>query len=247
MKWGHCGAKLASFSWTPSLSFWSVLLISSFFWPYCLGSQSPGGFWSFASDWFAPRFSVRAMPFTLPTYRRSFEQLVKMCQPSTPRFGTKHPLGMFWHYHVSKLIDSVVANRVFRLMSHSGQTMVSQLAAESALTKISEQAVVQHFTILAAAEADLCRFLATRAVNLQNLALGNLTLIYNSTTDIVQLMLPEARPRLTDFRQWMVSVQASIFSSVAASVTLFVVLWLRIPIIRCAFGFRFPVKMSPFS
>lgn len=231
----------------PSRSFWSVLLISSFFWPYCLGSLSPGGFLSFASDWFAPRFTVHATPFTLPTYRRSFDQLIKMCQPSTPRFGTAHPLGMFWHYHVSKLIDSVVTNRVFRLMSHSGQTAVSQLAAEAALTKISEQALVQHFTLLSAAEADLCRFLATRAINLHNLALGNLTLVYNTTTDDIQVFLPTTRPRLTDFRQWMVSVQASIFSSVAASVSLYVVLWLRLPIIRYAFGFRFPVRMSPFS
>nr|QDH09499.1 glycoprotein 2 [Porcine reproductive and respiratory syndrome virus] len=243
MLWGHCGVKSASCSWMPSLSsllVWSTLLFSL---PYCLGSQSQGGYWSFFSGWFAPRYSVRALPFTLPNYRRSYEDLLPNCRPDVPQFVIKHPLGMFWHMRVSHLIDEMVSRRVYQTMEHSGQAAWKQVVAEATLTKLSQLDIVTHFQHLAAVEADSCRFLGSRLVMLKNLAVGNVSLLYNTTLHRVELIFPTlgTRPKLTDFRQWLVSVHASIFSSVASSVTLFVVLWLRIPTLRYVFGFHWPM------
>nr|UIE30178.1 GP2 [Porcine reproductive and respiratory syndrome virus]UIE30186.1 GP2 [Porcine reproductive and respiratory syndrome virus] len=243
MRWGHCGAKLPSYSWTPSLSsllVWSILSSSL---PYCSGSPSQGGYWSFFSDWFAPRFSVRALPFTLPNYRRSYESLLPNCRPDIPQFAFKHPLGMFWHMRISHLIDELVSRRIYQTMENSGQAAWKQVVSEATLTKLSNLDIVLHFQHLAAVEADSCHFLSSRLVMLKNLAVGNVSLQYNATLDRVELIFPTpgTRPKLTDFRQWLVSVHASIFSSVASSVTLFIVLWLRIPVLRYVFGFHWPM------
>lgn len=242
MQWGHCGVKLVNCSWTPSLSSLSAWLILSFSLPYCSGSPSQDGYWSFFSGWFAPRYSVRALPFTLPNYRRSYESLLPNCRPDVPQFAFKHPLGMFWHMRVSHLIDEMVSRRIYRTMEHSGQAAWKQVVGEATLTKLSELDIVTHFQHLAAVEADSCRFLGSRLVMLKNLAVGNVSLHYNTTLDHVELIFPTpgTRPKLTDFRQWLVSVHASIFSSVASSVTLFIVLWLRVPTVRYAFGFHWP-------
>nr|WAL36893.1 ORF2a protein [Betaarterivirus suid 1] len=242
MQWGHCGAKSASCSWTLSLSSSLAWLTLSFSLPYCLGSQSPDGYWSFFSEWFAPRFSVRALPFTLPNYRRSYEGLLPNCRPDVPQFAFKHPLGMFWHVRVSHLIDEMVSRRIYQTMEHSGQAAWKQVVAEATLTKLSRLDIVTHFQHLAAVEADSCRFLSSRLVMLKNLVVGNVSLQYNTTLNRVELVFPTlgSRPKLIDFRQWLVSVHASIFSSVASSVTLFIVLWLRIPALRYVFGFHWP-------
>nr|ADX07036.1 glycoprotein 2 [Porcine reproductive and respiratory syndrome virus] len=243
MLWGHCGVKSASCLWTPSLSSLSVWLILSSSLPYCSGLPSRGGYWSFFSEWFAPRFSVLALPFTLPNYRRSYEGLLPNCRPDVPQFAIKHPLGMFWHMRVSHLIDEMVSRRIYQTMEHTGQAAWKQVVSEATLTKLSSLDIVTHFQHLAAVEADSCRFLSSRLVMLKNLAVGNVSLQYNTTLNRVELILPtpDTRPKLTDFRQWLVSVHASIFSSVASSVTLFVVLWLRIPILRYVFGFHWPM------
>nr|QFP41061.1 GP2 [Porcine reproductive and respiratory syndrome virus] len=245
MQWGHCGAKSVSYLWTPLLSSLSAWLILSFSLPYCLGSPSQGGYWSFFSGWFAPRFSVRALPFTLPNYRRSYEGLLPNCKPDVPQFAFKHPLGMFWHMRVSHLIDEMVSRRIYQTMEHSGQAAWKQVVSEATLTRLSGLDIVTHFQHLAAAEADSCRFLSSRLVMLKNLAVGNVSLQYNTTLDRVELIFPTpgTRPKLTDFRQWLVSVHASIFSSVASSVTLFIVLWLRIPALRYVFGFHWPTAI----
>nr|QMX85145.1 GP2a [Porcine reproductive and respiratory syndrome virus] len=243
MQWGHCGVKSVSCSWTLLPSSLLVWLILSFSLPYCLGSQSQAGYWSFFSEWFAPRFSVRALPFTLPNYRRSYEGLLPNCRPDVPQFAIKHPLGMFWHMRVSHLIDEMVSRRIYQTMEHSGQAAWKQVVSEATLTKLSRLDVVTHFQHLAAVEADSCRFLSSRLVMLKNLAVGNVSLQYNTTLDRVELIFPTpgTRPKLTDFRQWLISVHASIFSSVASSVTLFIVLWLRIPVLRYVFGFHWPM------
>nr|QBC98245.1 GP2 [Porcine reproductive and respiratory syndrome virus 1] len=245
MQWGHCGARLASCLLTPSLNSLLVWLTLSSSLPYCLGLQSQGGYWSFFSEWFAPRFSVRALPFTLPSYRRSYEGLLPSCRPDVPQFVVKHPLGMFWHMRVSHLIDEMVSRRIYQTMEHSGQAAWKQVVSEATLTKLSELDIVAHFQHLAAVEADSCRFLSSRLVMLKNLVVGNVTLLYNTTLDRVELVFPtpNTRPKLTDFRQWLVSVHASIFSSVASSVTLFIVLWLRIPALRYVFGFHWPTAI----
>nr|UOF83720.1 ORF2a [Porcine reproductive and respiratory syndrome virus] len=249
MQWGPCGAKSPSCLWMPSLSFLLVWLILSSSLPYCSGSPSQDGFWSFYSEWFAPRFSVRALPFTLPSYRRSYEGLLPNCRPDVPQFAIKHPLGMFWHTRVSRLIDEMVSHRVYQTMEHSGQAAWKQVVAEATLTKLSQLDIVTHFQHLAAVEADSCRFLSSRLVMLKNLAVGNVSLVYNTTLDSVELIFPTlgTRPKLTDFRQWLVSVHASIFSSVASSVTLFVVLWLRTPALRYVFGFHWPTATQHLS
>ncbi|ATP66637.1 GP2 protein [RtEi arterivirus] len=244
-KWEHWVVRSPSCSWTPSRNFWCPLLISSYFWAFCLASQSQGGFWSFSSDWFAPRVSVRALPFTLPNYRRSYEGLLPSCRPDVPKFAAKHPLGMFWHMQVSHLIDEMVTRRIYRTMEHSGQAAWKQVVSEATLTKLSNLDVVAHFQHLAAVEADSCRFLASRLVMLKNLSVGNVTILYNTTLDRVEAIFPTptSRPKLTDFRQWLVSVHASIFASVCSSVTLFIVLWLRIPMLRSVFGFHWLMAM----
>nr|UIE30290.1 GP2 [Porcine reproductive and respiratory syndrome virus] len=243
MQWGHCGVKSPSCSWTPSLSSLLVWLTLSSSLPYCLGSPLQGGYWSFFSEWFAPRFSVRALPFTLPNYRRSYEGLLPNCRPDIPQFAFKHPLGMFWHVRVSHLIDEMVSRRIYQTMEHSGQAAWKQVVSDATLTKLSNLDIVLHFQHLAAVEADSCHFLSSRLVMLKNLAVGNVSLHYNTTLGRVELIFPTPgmRPKLTDFRQWLVSVHASIFSSVASSVTLFIVLWLRIPILRYVFGFHWPM------
>lgn len=156
---------------------------------------------------------------------------------------------MFWHTRVSHLIDEMVSRRVYQTMEHSGQAAWKQVVAEATLTKLSSLDVVTHFQHLAAVEADSCRFLSSRLVMLKNLAVGNVSLQYNTTLDRVELIFPtpSSRPRLADFRQWLVSVHASIFSSVASSVTLFIVLWLRIPALRYAFGFHWPTATRHLS
>lgn len=249
MRWGHCGVKSASCSWTLSLSSLSVWLILSFSLPYCSGSPSQGGYWSFFSGWFAPRFSVRALPFTLPNYRRSYEGLLPNCKPDVPQFAVKHPLGMFWHVRVSHLIDELVSRRIYQTMEQSGQAAWKQVVSEATLTKLSRLDIVTHFQHLAAVEADSCRFLSSRLVMLKNLAVGNVSLQHNTTLDHVELIFPTpgTRPQLTDFRQWLVSVHASIFSSVASSITLFIVLWLRTPMVRYVFGFHWPTATRHLS
>lgn len=143
---------------------------------------------------------------------------------------------------VSHLIDEMVSRRVYQTMEHSGQAAWKQVVAEATLTKLSQLDIVTHFQHLAAVEADSCRFLGSRLVMLKNLAVGNVSLVYNATLDRAELIFPTpgTRPKLTDFRQWLVSVHASIFSSVASSVTLFVVFWLQIPALRYVFGFHWP-------
>nr|WML15787.1 GP2 [Betaarterivirus suid 1] len=249
MRWGRCGARSANCSWMLSQSSLSVWLISLFFSPYCSGSQSPDGYWSFFSEWLAPRFSVRALPFTLPNYRRSYEGLLPNCRPDVPQFAIKHPFGMFWHVRVSHLIDEMVSRRVYETMGHSGQEAWKKIVSDATLTKLSNLDVVTHFQHLAAIEADSCRFLSSRLVMLKNLAIGNVTILYNTTLERVELVFPTpgARPKLTDFRQWLISVHASIFASVASSVTLFVVLWLRVPTLRYVFGFHWPMATRRLS
>nr|AYP65187.1 envelope glycoprotein 2 [Porcine reproductive and respiratory syndrome virus] len=245
MKWGLCKAsltKLASFLWTLSLSFWCPLLTLSYSWPSCLASPSPAGWWSFASDWFAPRYSVRALPFTLSNYRRSYEAFLPLCKADIPTWGIKHPLGMFWHHKVSTLIDEMVSRRMYRTMEQAGQAAWKQVVTEATLSRISSLDVVVHFQHLAAIEAETCKYLASRLPMLHNLRMtgSNVTILYNKTSSRVTAIFPtpDSRPKLQDFRQWLIAVHSSIFSSVAASCTLFVVLWLRIPMLRSVFGFR---------
>nr|QGY98559.1 glycosylated protein 2a [Porcine reproductive and respiratory syndrome virus] len=245
MKWGLCRAfsnKSANCLWTLSQSFWFPLLISSYFWPFCSASQSPDGWWYFASDWFSPRYSVRALPFTLSNYRRSYEAYLSQCQVDIPSWGTKHPLGIIWHHKVSTLIDEMVSRRMYRTMEQAGQAAWKQVVTEATLSRISSLDVVAHFQHLAAIEAETCKYLASRLPMLHNLRLTgpNVTIVYNSSLDRVFAVFPTtgSRPKLHDFRQWLIAVHSSIFSSVAASCTLFVVLWLRLPIIRTVFGFR---------
>nr|QNL10202.1 GP2 [Porcine reproductive and respiratory syndrome virus] len=254
MKWGLCRAcliKSANCLWMLSLSFWCPLLILSYSWPFCSASPLPDGWWSFASDWFAPRYSVRALPFTLSNYRRSYEAYLSQCRVDIPSWGTKHPLGMFWHHKVSTLIDEMVSRRIYRTMEHAGQAAWKQVVSEATLSRISSLDVVAHFQHLAAIEAETCKYLASRLPMLHNLRMTgfNVTIISNSTLDRVFAVFPTpgSRPKLHDFQQWLIAVHSSIFSSVAASCTLFVVLWLRLPIIRTAFGFRWLGAIFPLS
>nr|USN23887.1 glycosylated protein 2a [Porcine reproductive and respiratory syndrome virus] len=254
MKWGLCKAfltKLANCLWMHSRSFWFPLLISSYFWPFCSASPLQGGLLSFASDWFAPRYSVRALPFTLSSYRRSYEVFLPLCQTDIPAWGTKHPLGMFWHHKVSTLIDEMVSRRMYRTMENAGQAAWKQVVSEATLSRISSLDVVAHFQHLAAVEAETCKYLASRLPMLHNLRMtgSNVTIVYNSTLNQVFAIFPtpDSRPKLHDFRQWLIAVHSSIFSSVAASCTLFVVLWLRIPVLRSVFGFRWLGAIFPSS
>nr|ABU43172.1 GP2a envelope protein [Porcine reproductive and respiratory syndrome virus] len=254
MKWGLCRAyliKLANCLWTLSLSSWYPLLISSYFWPFCSASQSPVGWWSFASDWFAPRYSVRALPFTLSNYRRSYEAFLSQCRTDIPTWGTKHPLGMLWHHKVSTLIDEMVSRRMYRTMEQAGQAAWRQVVTEATLSRISNLDVVAHFQHLAAIEAETCKYLTSRLPMLHNLRMigSNVTIVYNSSLEQVFAIFPTpgSRPKLHDFRQWLIAVHSSIFSSVAASCTLFVVLWLRFPIIRTVFGFHWLGAIFPSS
>nr|UJD73145.1 GP2a [Porcine reproductive and respiratory syndrome virus 2] len=245
MKWGLCRAfltRLANFLWTLSRSSWFPLLISPYFWPFCSALPSPDGWWYLASDWFAPRYSVRALPFTLSNYRRSYEAYLSQCRVDIPSWGTKHPLGMFWHHKVSTLIDEMVSRRMYHTMERAGQAAWKQVVSEATLSRISGLDVVAHFQHLAAIEAETCKYLASRLPMLHNLRMAgsNVTIKYNSTLSRVFAIFPtsDSRPKLHDFQQWLIAVHSSIFSSVAASCTLFVVLWLRVPIIRSVFGFR---------
>nr|WNV24299.1 glycosylated membrane protein 2 [Porcine reproductive and respiratory syndrome virus] len=254
MTWGPCKAsliKLANFSWTLSRSFWCPLLISLYFWPFCSASPLPDGWWYFASDWFAPRFSVRALPFTLSSYRRSYEAYLSQCKRDIPTWGIKHPLGMFWHHKVSTLIDEMVSRRMYSVMDKAGQAAWKQVVSEATLTRISGLDVVTHFQHLAAIEADTCKYLASRLPMLHNLraAGSNVTIVYNNTLNKVFAIFPTpgSRPKLHDFQQWLIAVHSSIFSSVAASCTLFVVLWLRMPILRSVFGFHWLGAILPSS
>nr|WRY36077.1 glycosylated membrane protein 2 [Porcine reproductive and respiratory syndrome virus] len=254
MKWGLCRASLtksANSLWTLSRSSWFLLLTSSYFWPFCLASPSPDGWWCFASDWFAPRYSVRALPFTLSNYRRSYEAYLSQCRVDVPSWGTKHPLGMFWHYKVSTLIDEMVSRRMYRTMEKAGQAAWKQVVSEATLSRISSLDVVAHFQHLAAIEAETCKYLASRLPMLHNLRMtgSNVTIKYNSTSGQVFAIFPtsDSRPKLHDFQQWLVVVHSSIFSSVAASCTLFVVLWLRMPILRTVFGFHWLGAILPSS
>nr|AYE88573.1 GP2 [Porcine reproductive and respiratory syndrome virus] len=254
MKWGPFKAsstKLANSLWMLSRSFWCLLLISSYFWPFCLASPSPDGWWHFASDWFAPRYSVRALPFTLSNYRRSYEAYLSQCQGDVPTWGIKHPLGMFWHHKVSTLIDEMVSRRMYRIMDKAGQAAWKQVVTEATLSRISGLDVVAHFQHLAAIEAETCKYLASRLPMLHNLRVAgsNVTIVYNSTSNQVLAIFPTpgSRPKLHDFQQWLIAVHSSIFSSVAASCTLFVVLWLRMPTLRSVFGFRWLGAIFPSS
>nr|QNL10152.1 GP2 [Porcine reproductive and respiratory syndrome virus] len=254
MKWGLCRAyliKSANCLWMLSLSFWCPLLISLYSWPFCSALQSPDGWWSFASDWFAPRYSVRALPFTLSHYRRSYEAYLSQCRVDIPSWGTKHPLGMSWHHKVSTLIDEMVSRRMYRTMENAGQAAWKQVVSEATLSRISSLDVVAHFQHLAAIEAETCKYLASRLPMLHNLRMtgSNVTIKYNSTTDQVFAIFPTqgSRPKLHNFQQWLIAVHSSIFSSVAASCALLLVLWLRLPIIRTVFGFRWLRAISPSS
>nr|ASV51598.1 envelope glycoprotein 2 [Porcine reproductive and respiratory syndrome virus] len=245
MRWGPCKASLTKSANSLSMlsrSSWCPLLILSYFWPFCSASQSPGGWWSSASDWFAPRYSVRALPFTLSNYRRSYEAFLSQCRVDIPAWGIKHPLGMFWHHKVSTLIDEMVSRRMYRTMENAGQAAWKQVVTEATLSRISSLDVVAHFQHLAAIEAETCKYLASRLPMLHNLRMtgSNVTIVYNSTLNQVVAVFPtpDSRPKLYQFQQWLVAVHSSIFSSVAASCTLFVVLWLRVPILRTVFGFR---------
>nr|AYP65195.1 envelope glycoprotein 2 [Porcine reproductive and respiratory syndrome virus] len=252
MRWGLCKAfltKLASSLWTLSRSFWCPLLILSYSWPSCLASPSLVGWWSSASDWFAPRYSVRALPFTLSNYRRSYEAFLPLCKADIPTWGIKHPLGMFWHHKVSTLIDEMVSRRMYRTMEQAGQAAWKQVVTEATLSRISSLDVVVHFQHLAAIEAETCKYLASRLPMLHNLRMtgSNVTIVYNKTSGHVSAVFPtpNSRPKLQDFQQWLIAVHSSIFSSVAASCTLFVVLWLRIPMLRSVFGFRWLGAIFP--
>nr|WPS90259.1 GP2 [Porcine reproductive and respiratory syndrome virus] len=254
MKWGLYRAsliKLVNFLWMLSRSFWCLLLISSYFWPFCSASQSPDGWWYFASDWFAPRYSVRALPFTLSNYRRSYEAYLSQCRADIPSWGTKHPLGILWHHKVSTLIDEMVSRRVYRTMENAGQAAWKQVVTEATLSRISRLDVVAHFQHLAAIEAETCKYLASRLPVLHNLRMAgsNVAIKYNSTLGQVFAIFPTpgSRPKLHDFQQWLIAVHSSIFSSVAASCSLFVVLWLRMPMLRSVFGFRWLGAISPSS
>nr|ABU87661.1 GP2a envelope protein [Porcine reproductive and respiratory syndrome virus] len=254
MRWELCIAfstKLVSCLWTLSRSSWCPLLISLYFCPFCSASPSPVGWWSFASDWFAPRFSVRALPFTLSNYRRSYEAFLSQCRVDVPSWGTKHPLGMFWHHKVSTLIDEMVSRRMYRVMEKAGQAAWKQVVSEATLSRISGLDGVAHFQHLAAIEAETCKYLASRLPMLHNLRMtgSNVTIEYNSTLNQVFAIFPTpgSRPKLHDFQQWLIAVHSSIFSSVAASCTLFVVLWLRIPMLRTVFGFRWLGAIFPSS
>nr|UVH34301.1 GP2 [Porcine reproductive and respiratory syndrome virus] len=254
MKWGLYKAsltKLANSLWMLLRSFWCPLLISSYFWPFCLASQSPDGWWYFASDWFAPRYSVRALPFTLSNYRRSYEAYLSQCHGDIPTWGVKHPLGMVWHHKVSTLIDEMVSRRMYRIMDKAGQVAWKQVVTEATLSRISGLDVVAHFQHLAAIEAETCKYLASRLPMLHNLRIAgsNVTIVYNNTLSQVLAIFPTpgSRPKLHDFQQWLIAVHSSIFSSVAASCTLFVVLWLRMPILRTVFGFHWLGAILPSS
>lgn len=115
---------------------------------------------------------------------------------------------------------------------------------EATLTGIFSSDIAQHYQHLAAIEISNCKYISSHWHKLKFFydarRFHNDTLVINATVpaDITITINPGKRIDVSEYQQWVVSLQASIFSSVCASVTLFVVLLATFPTLRRVFFFR---------
>nr|WDU97816.1 glycosylated envelope protein 2 [Porcine reproductive and respiratory syndrome virus] len=244
MKWGLCRAfltKSVNCLWTLSRSFWCPLLILSYFWPFCSALPSPDGWWCFASDWFAPRYSVRALPFTLSNYRRSYEAYLSQCRVDIPSWGIKHPFG---DVLAPQGVDPDLSNGVAAHVPYHGECRAGRLE-----TGCERGHAVSHQWLGCGGPfpAPCChwgRDLQISGLPASHVAYPahdgvNVTIKYNSTSGrCLPFSQPQLPAQIAWLSRWPMAVHYSIFSAVAAYCSLFVVAMLRVPILRTVFGFR---------
>nr|AWB14668.1 GP2 [Lactate dehydrogenase-elevating virus] len=212
----------------PSLIFW-------FSWAFFLGLPSPAGCWFGLSDWFSPRYSVRVERLTSLTYRKYFRDAIKLCKPDAIHFGKG--FGMLWHMKIATMLDDVIHSRLMSHMSHQGRETWDRVFTQRALENIGRTQVVSHLQQIAGLEREACTYLMSRLPAIQAAsAVYNVTIRFSNQT--VDIKFGPSNTSLTVAEHlWLVSMQSSVFSSVAAAFALWVVMLLRLP--KYVFGFPF--------
>nr|AAC84057.1 minor structural glycoprotein [Lactate dehydrogenase-elevating virus] len=210
----------------PSLIFW-------FSWAFYLGLPSPAGCWFGVSDWFSPRYTVRVERLTSLTYRRYFRDAIKLCQPDAIHYGKG--FGMLWHMKIATMLDDVIHSRLMSHMSHQGRETWGRVFTQKALENIGRTQVVSHLQQIAGLEREACTYLMSRLPAIQAAsAVYNVTIKFSNET--IAISFGPSNTSLTVAEHlWLVSMQSSVFSSVAAAFALWVVMLLRLP--RSVFGF----------
>lgn len=215
-------------SLSPSLTSLCILL-------YCLACRQPVGCWYSYSGLFSPRATVRPVQLSSLTYRKYFRQAAQLCKPDTVLFGKG--FGMLWHLKVATVFDDMIHSRIMSELGHEGLTTWTRVFTQSTLEDLGRSQVVHHFQHLADLEREACVFLTSRLPALQTAAdIYNVSVRVVNDTYTVTYSPPTVNSTVAVFEHlWLVSMQASIFSSVGAAFALWIVLLLRLP--KNVFGF----------
>nr|WFD49963.1 2b [Bamboo rat arterivirus]WFD49973.1 2b [Bamboo rat arterivirus]WFG83237.1 GP2 [Arteriviridae sp.]WFG95397.1 GP2 [Arteriviridae sp.] len=217
-----------------SLPLLSQSLTLLFILPYFLLCLQPVGCWYSYSGLFSPRATVRPVQLSSLTYRKYFRQAAQLCKPDIIPFGKGY--GMLWHMKVATLFDDVIHSRIMSELGHQGQDTWARIFSQSTLENLGRTQVIHHFQKLAELEREACVFLTSRLPALQSAAsIYNVTVQVTNDTYQVHFNPPINNSTVALFEHlWLVSMQASIFSSVGAAFALWIVILLRLPNV---FGF----------
>lgn len=145
--------------------------------------------------------------------------------------------GMLWHMKVATLFDDMIHSRIMSELGHQGQDTWARIYTQSTLENLGRTQVIHHFQKLAELEREACVFLTSRLPALQSAAnIYNVSIRVVNDTYRVHFAPPTYNSTVALFEHlWLVSMQASIFSSVGSAFALWLVMLLRLP--KSVFGF----------
>ncbi|QHD57631.1 envelope glycoprotein 2 [Arteriviridae sp.] len=200
-------------------------LTSSSFWLFCLAlpllaTPSHGYF-----DLFSLRPAARPILLDLTTFQRLSEDSVHMCRAAIPPW-IRHSTGLLFNQRVvaktQELLLRLSTANYLRDKWWAHQTFMSP----SLLQQMANQTIVQHYVVMAGLEKGLCQYIGAHMHDVFARAyplLSNLTVEYNVTTKEIVFHRQTAPLNLVGVTQWVVHYHNSVFSSVCAAVSLWLV------------------------
>ncbi|ATP66645.1 GP2 protein [RtClan arterivirus] len=226
----------------PSRNLSSASSIYFFFWLFCLALPLQRGLSLSLSDLFSLRPAARPMVLDLVQYSRMSDHAAKICAAQLPKFF-RHPTGMTFNMQLQEHLRRIAVKIGMDNYSRLNKFWEVQRFAPWSMRRFADQLLTKYFTNMAGLEASNCQYVRQHYLKILHsaaLRFQNVSVSYNASIHGGELKIVGPWRRLDPeiaFHVTTIWMRGSIFSSVAASATLYVIILLRTPIITRAFSY----------
>lgn len=182
------------------------------------------------------------MVLDLVQYSRMSDHAASICAANLPKYF-RHPVGMTFNMQLQEHLRRIAVKIGMDNYSRLNKYWEIQRITPFTVRRFSEQLLTRYFTNMAGLEASNCQYVRMHYLKVLHSAamrFQNLSVSYNASIHGGELKIVGPWTRLDPdvaFHVTTIWHRGSIFSSVAASATLFVIIMLRSPIITRAFSF----------